>query len=48
MVDLPIPMDQILKNLDAVIITHIHIDHWDECAVNDTQIYHDFCSKCFR
>ena len=32
MVDLPIPMDQILKNLDAVIITHIHIDHWDECA----------------
>ena len=32
MVDLPIPMDQILKNLDAVIITHTHIDHWDECA----------------
>ena len=29
MVDLPIPMDQILKNLDAVIITHTHIDHWD-------------------
>ena len=32
MVDLPIPMEQILKNLDAVIITHTHIDHWDECA----------------
>jgi len=32
MVDLPIPMDEILKNLDAVIITHTHVDHWDDCA----------------
>ena len=32
MVDLPIPIEEILKNLDAVIITHTHIDHWDKCA----------------
>ena len=32
MVDLPIQMDEILKNLDAVIITHTHVDHWDDCA----------------
>ena len=32
LVDLPIPMGEILKNLDAVIITHTHVDHWDECA----------------
>ena len=28
--DLPIPIEQILKDLDAVIITHTHSDHWDE------------------
>ena len=32
MVDLPISMDEILKNLDAVIVTHTHYDHWDEYA----------------
>ena len=32
MVDLPISMEEILKNLDAVIVTHTHYDHWDEYA----------------
>lgn len=30
-VELPIPMDEIL-NVDAVILTHDHMDHWDETA----------------
>jgi L-ascorbate metabolism protein UlaG (beta-lactamase superfamily) len=32
LVDLPIPMDEIL-DVDAVIVTHIHPDHWDEAAI---------------
>lgn len=32
LVDLPIPMNEIL-DVDAVIVTHIHPDHWDEAAV---------------
>jgi len=31
LVDLPIPMDEILS-VDAVIMTHDHLDHWDEVA----------------
>jgi L-ascorbate metabolism protein UlaG (beta-lactamase superfamily) len=31
LVDLTVPMDQIL-NVDAVIVTHLHPDHWDEAA----------------
>ena len=30
-VPLPLPMDAILE-VDAVIVTHTHIDHWDEAA----------------
>ncbi len=30
--DLPIPVKDIIKNIDAVIITHIHIDHFDKYA----------------
>lgn len=30
-VPLPLPMDEIL-NVDAVIVTHTHPDHWDEAA----------------
>jgi L-ascorbate metabolism protein UlaG (beta-lactamase superfamily) len=30
-VELPIPMQEIL-NVDAVIVTHDHLDHWDEQA----------------
>lgn len=32
-VDLPMQMDEIL-DVDAVIVTHTHPDHWDEVAVN--------------
>lgn len=30
-VDLPVPVDELL-NVDAVIVTHTHLDHWDEAA----------------
>ncbi|MBR1177035.1 MBL fold metallo-hydrolase [Bradyrhizobium sp. KB893862 SZCCT0404] len=30
-VELPMPMDRIL-DVDAVIVTHLHPDHWDEAA----------------
>ena len=33
LVDLPISIDEIL-DVDAVIVTHIHPDHWDEAAIN--------------
>ena len=32
LVDLPIPIEEIVKDLDAVIVTHTHVDHWDEFA----------------
>lgn len=32
LVDLPMPSSQIMKGVDAVIITHTHEDHWDEAA----------------
>ena len=28
--DLPISIEEIVKDIDAVIITHTHVDHWDE------------------
>jgi L-ascorbate metabolism protein UlaG (beta-lactamase superfamily) len=31
LVGLPLPMDQLL-DVDAVIVTHLHADHWDEAA----------------
>ena len=30
--DLPVPPKDIVKNIDAVIITHLHIDHFDKFA----------------
>lgn len=33
LVDLPVPMEEIL-DVDAVIVTHIHPDHWDDAAIN--------------
>jgi L-ascorbate metabolism protein UlaG (beta-lactamase superfamily) len=33
LVDLTVPMDEIL-DVDAVILTHLHPDHWDEAAQN--------------
>lgn len=32
LVDLPMPEEEIIKNLNAVIVTHSHIDHIDEFA----------------
>lgn len=33
-VGLPMPLDKILNNLDAVILTHLHMDHFDDIAKN--------------
>ena len=30
--DLPMTVEEIIKDIDAVIITHTHSDHWDEHA----------------
>ncbi|MDY0409344.1 MBL fold metallo-hydrolase [Virgibacillus soli] len=32
LVDLPTSIDNIMKDIDAVIVTHLHYDHWDEVA----------------
>ncbi len=32
-VELPLPMQEIVKDIDAVIITHLHPDHLDEFAI---------------
>ncbi|MFP3323277.1 MBL fold metallo-hydrolase [Planococcus sp. SIMBA_160] len=29
---LPVPVQQLLEGIDAVIITHLHLDHYDEAA----------------
>ena len=33
MLDLPESKESILKDVDAVVVTHTHLDHWDEIAV---------------
>src|SRR5215469_5453879 len=33
LVDLPIPVDEVLSGIEAVLITHTHSDHWDPTAV---------------
>jgi len=32
LVDLPFSADEILKDVDAVLVTHTHRDHWDDAA----------------
>ncbi|HKO40991.1 MAG TPA: MBL fold metallo-hydrolase [Nitrososphaeraceae archaeon] len=32
LVNLPISIDNIIQNIDAVIVTHLHLDHWDDVA----------------
>ncbi|ABS72913.2 MBL fold metallo-hydrolase [Bacillus velezensis] len=32
LVELPTSVDNIIKDVDAVIVTHLHYDHWDEAA----------------
>ena len=34
MVDLPVSMDNLLSNVTAVVVTHTHLDHWDDTAIN--------------
>ncbi|KRG10811.1 MBL fold metallo-hydrolase [Staphylococcus sp. NAM3COL9] len=31
-VDLPMSIDEIIYNIDAIILTHLHLDHFDEVA----------------
>lgn len=31
LVELPLPLDEVIK-ADAVIVTHLHLDHWDDAA----------------
>ena len=33
--DLPIPINEIIKGVDAVIATYIHEDHWDKDAAKN-------------
>ena len=30
LVDLPIPIEEIIKDLECILITHMHYDHWDD------------------
>lgn len=32
LVSLPMSIDNIIQNIDAVIVTHLHLDHWDDVA----------------
>lgn len=32
LIELPVPVEEILKDLDAVILTHTHLDHWEAYA----------------
>lgn len=32
LVDLPIKIEEVLSDVDAVIVTHTHLDHWDDAA----------------
>ncbi|WP_149096441.1 MBL fold metallo-hydrolase [Paenibacillus terrae] len=32
LISLPISIDDIIRNVDAVIVTHLHYDHWDDAA----------------
>ena len=34
MVDLPVSLDDLLSNVTAVVVTHTHLDHWDDTAIN--------------
>ncbi|GAQ16966.1 hypothetical protein OPHB3_0890 [Oceanobacillus picturae] len=33
LVALPVSVEEIVKDVDAVIVTHLHPDHWDEASV---------------
>jgi glyoxylase-like metal-dependent hydrolase (beta-lactamase superfamily II) len=42
MVDLPVSIDTLL-DVDAIIVTHTHPDHWDEAAATYPEIDVDLC-----
>ncbi|MFJ7969913.1 MBL fold metallo-hydrolase [Psychrobacillus sp. NPDC096389] len=33
LVGLPTSLDNIISDIDAVIVTHLHLDHWDDAAI---------------
>ena len=34
LIELPMPVDNVIKDIDAVILTHLHLDHYDDVAKN--------------
>jgi L-ascorbate metabolism protein UlaG (beta-lactamase superfamily) len=30
--DLPIPVEDVIADVDAIVVTHVHLDHWDNVA----------------
>lgn len=32
LIELPVSIDSLIKDVDAVIVTHLHLDHWDDAA----------------
>ena len=32
--DLPLPIEEIIKNVDFVFLSHLHFDHWDKAAAD--------------
>ncbi|MEE4569892.1 MBL fold metallo-hydrolase [Paenibacillus polymyxa] len=32
LIELPVSIDSLVKDIDAVIVTHLHLDHWDDAA----------------
>lgn len=32
LIDLPMPVQEVVRGIDAVILTHTHLDHWDDSA----------------
>ena len=37
MLDLPFPLEKVLEEIDAVIVTHTHLDHWDYISVEKSK-----------
>jgi L-ascorbate metabolism protein UlaG (beta-lactamase superfamily) len=31
-VELPMPLEEVVADVDAVVVTHVHLDHWDDVA----------------
>ena len=39
LVDLPLPIEEIVKDIDACIVSHLHFDHWDEYTAKYIPIF---------